>query len=277
MPSPLIAPEDLHALEGAVLLDARPFAAFATGHLRGALNADADRQLSRASQEGFDPAVGGRHPLPSLLQWRTTLGLWGIGPATPVVVYDEQSGANAAARVWWMLRAVGHADARVLDGGLPAALAAGWESTAERAEPKACGHYPAPAWLLPTADMEVVEQLAQHGAWRVLDVRSQERYEGRSEPFDPTPGHIPGALNLPYADNLDAGGRFKSAPELQTLYLQLLDGVKPDHLVVHCGSGITACHTLLALEVAGLGGAALYVGSWSQWCRSGKPIALGEA
>ena len=109
----------------------------------------------------------------------------------------------------------------------------------------------------------------------MLDVRSRERYRGDTEPFDPVAGHIPGAVNLPYTENLDPEGSFKSPEELQTLYTHLLGGLPPDHLVVHCGSGITACHTLLALEHAGLQGAALYVGSWSEWCRSGKPMATG--
>ncbi|MDE3245909.1 MAG: sulfurtransferase, partial [Acidobacteriota bacterium] len=169
----------------------------------------------------------------------------------------------------------GHETAWVLDGGLKAALDAGFELTASPSTPRPCAHYPANAWLLPTVDLDVIEKIAKHPQWRVLDVRSRERYQGLAEPLDPVAGHIPGAVNLAYGENLDAEGRFKSPEELSALYTQLLDGLRPDHLVVHCGSGITACHTLLALEHAGLPGAALYVGSWSQWCRSGKPIAKG--
>ena len=209
------------------------------------------------------------------MQWRTTLGLLGIGPETPVVIYDDQGGANSAARAWWMLKAVGHEAVQVLNGGLNAALSAGFGLTTEASPARPCAHYPAAAWLLPAVDLDVVEKLAQHREWRVLDVRSKERYRGDTEPFDPVAGHIPGAVNLPYTENLDPEGRFKSPEELRTLYTPLLGDLRPDHLVVHCGSGITACHTLLALEHAGLPGAALYVGSWSEWCRSGKPVALG--
>lgn len=276
MASPLISPEDLVNLEGAVLLDARSAEAYASGHLRGALHADPQTHLSCASALNFDAAKGGRHPLPSLMEWRTTLGLWGITPETSVVIYDDQSGANAAARAWWMLRAIGHEPVQVLDGGLQAALDAGCESTMDIPEPKACGHYPASVWLLPTVDLEVVEKLAMHPDWRILDVRSSERFVGEIEPIDPIAGHIPGAVNLPFIENLDSSGRFKSPVELRSLYAQLLGGLRPDHLVVHCGSGITACHALLALEHAGLSGAALFVGSWSEWCRNDKPIARGE-
>jgi thiosulfate/3-mercaptopyruvate sulfurtransferase len=275
MASLLISPEELADLQGAVLLDARSKTDFEAGHLPGALNVDPSVQLSAASEPYFDPSKGGRHPLPSLLQWRTTLGLLGIGPTTPVVTYDDQGGANSAARAWWMLKAVGHQDVRVLDGGFSAATGAGCGLTTEIAVPRTCAHYPAATWLLPTVNLDVVEKLAQHPAWRVLDVRSAERHRGDAEPYDPVAGHIPGAMNLPYTENLDIKGRFKPVAELRDLYAPLLGDLRSDHLVVHCGSGITACHTLLALELAGFPGAALYVGSWSEWCRSGKPIALG--
>lgn len=260
-----------------MLLDARSKTAFEAGHLRGALHADPGVHLSAASELDFDPSKGGRHPLPSLKEWRATLGLLGIGPDTPVVIYDDQGGANSAARAWWMLKAVGHQTVQVLDGGLKAALNAGCEFSTDIPIARPCAHYPAMAWLLPTVDLDVVEKLAKHPGWRVLDVRSRERYRGETEPFDPVAGHIPGAVNLHYIDNLDSEGRFRPAVELRALYTQLLGALRPDHLVVHCGSGITACHTLLALEHAGLPGAALYVGSWSEWCRSGKPVALGTA
>lgn len=277
MASPLISPTELVVLEGALLLDARSKTAFDAGHLRGALNVDPGVQLSAASAPDFDPAKGGRHPLPSLKQWRATLGLLGIGPDTEVVIYDDQAGANSAARAWWMLRALGHEAVWVLDGGLKAAVKAGFDLSPEPSRAKPCAHYPATAWLLPTVDLDVVEKLAKHPEWRVLDVRSSERYQGLRELLDPVAGHIPGAVNWPYDENLDAEGNFKSPEDLRVIYSRVLDGRRPDHLVVHCGSGITACHTLLALEHAGLSGAALYVGSWSEWCRSGNPIAKGPS
>ena len=274
----LLPPEELASLrEGIVLLDVRQDpAAYAEGHLRGARHANLNRDLSTAETLGFDPAKGGRHPLPELITFARTVGDWGIEPNTRVVVYDAAGGSNAAARCWWMLRSLGHEQVQVLDGGLPAALEAGLELTGDRPEIIPQDTYPAARWHLPTVDTAIVEKLAHHPAWEVLDVRSPERYRGEAETLDPVPGHIPGAFNLPYTTNLQEDGRFRPVEELKEMYEDLLGDLKPDHLVVHCGSGVTACHTLLALELAGLSGAALYIGSWSEWCRSGKPIAIGE-
>jgi len=275
---PLVSPESLLAsAEPVVLLDARPgAAAFAGGHLPGARHADLETALSDATAPGFDPARGGRHPLPGLARWAAQLEAWGIGPAARVVVYDAASGANAAARAWWMLRAAGHREVAVLDGGLPAALAAGFTlSTDEPPAPADAPPYPASAWRLPVTDLEGVAQRTSRPGWKVLDVRSRERWRGETEPFDPVPGRIPGTVNLPYSENLEASGRFKAPEVLRARYLQLLDGTPPEQLVVHCGSGVTACHTLLALELAGLPGASLYVGSYGEWCRSGRPLGKG--
>jgi thiosulfate/3-mercaptopyruvate sulfurtransferase len=275
---PLISPETLLATAGSVrLLDARPGAeAYASGHLEGALHADLDRRLSSASDLGFDPARGGRHPLPALAAWAAQLGAWGIGPATRVVAYDGAGGGNAACRLWWMLRAVGHVQVAVLDGGLQAAVAAGFVPTrAASPPPPAQAPYPCEAWRWPTVDLETVARLLEDPAWKVLDVRSRERWRGEVEPLDPVAGRIPGTLNLPFTENLDPTGRFKAPAALRQLYLDLLAGTRPEHLAVHCGSGVTACHTLFALELAGLGGASLYVGSYGEWCRSGRPLAKG--
>jgi thiosulfate/3-mercaptopyruvate sulfurtransferase len=276
--APLIAPEALLASPEPVrLLDARPGAeAYAAGHLAGALHADLNVDLSAASAPGFDPAHGGRHPLPALDTWRARLGAWGIGPATRVVAYDAASGGNAAARLWWMLRAVGHQRVAVLDGGLQAALAAG---APLRVDPVAAvaaeGPYPCEAWQRPTVALAEVERLGRDPGWKVLDVRSRERWRGESETLDPVAGRIPGTVNLPFGENLGPDGRFKAPAVLRARYLDLLGGTGPERLVVHCGSGVTACHTLLALELAGLHGASLYVGSFSEWCRSGKPLGRG--
>ena len=233
-----------------VILDARPRAAWDAGHLEGAIHADLETQLSAKG----DPAKGGRHPLPPVERWIAQLKEWGITPSTRVLVYDDANGANAAARVWWMLRAIGHENVEVFDrnDGIPAAddsarAAASWSDR----------------WLLPTVTIEDVDHLRNDPNWRVLDVRSRERFRGETEPIDPIAGHIPGAINLPYTDNIG-----KSPEELRAMYEELLEGVPPERLVVHCGSGVTACHTLLALDRAGLHGAALYVGSWGEWCRS---------
>jgi thiosulfate/3-mercaptopyruvate sulfurtransferase len=200
----------------------------------------------------------------------------GIGADSEVVVYDDKGGANAASRCWWMLRAVGHRRVRVLDGGWAAALAADLPTEAGAAAPVSGPPYPVPdAWLLPTANIEEVASRGDDDAWKVLDVRAAERYRGETEPLDPVAGHIPGADNLFFEDNLGPDGRFLSAEALREKYRALLGQHPPDHLIVSCGSGVTACHTLLALEAAGLSGAKLYVGSWSEWCRSDRPKAKG--
>lgn len=232
-----------------VILDARSRVAYDKGHVEGAIHADLETQLSAPG----DPAKGGRHPLPPLDQWLRQVAEWGITPSTHVVVYDDVDGANAAARVWWMLRAIGHEDVEVASSPLPVAR-----------EERATGNGQRTThWLLPTVTMEQVDRLRTDPTWRVLDVRAANRFRGETEPIDPIAGHIPGAINLPYTENIG-----KSAAELRAMYEELLQGVPPERLVVHCGSGVTACHTLVALDKAGLHGASLYVGSWSEWCRN---------
>jgi len=253
-----------------LLLDARPgAAAFARGHLPLAQHADLDRLLSLASAPGLDPAQGGRHPLPTPAQWSAQLGAWGVTRETSVVAYDDAHGANGAARLWWMLRAFGHERAALLDGDLPAGLEPGPSDPATA--PRPCPAYPGDRWLWPTVTLDQVDRLRQDPDWKILDVRARPRYQGVTEPIDPVAGHIPGAVNLPFTENLDSQGRFKAPDILREMYRALLGGTSPEHLVVHCGSGVTACHTLVALERAGLTGGALYVGSWSEWCRNPLP------
>lgn len=274
---PLVSPEALRPLLDAIrVLDARPGPeAYAAGHLEAAVHADLDPQLSTATEPGFDPANGGRHPLPSPARWAAQLGAWGIAPDTKVVVYDAAGGGNAACRAWWMLRAFGHAAVAVLDGGFGAAVAAGLPLTQAPARVAARPPYPCDRWRLPTADLAEVEARLADPAWKVLDVRSRERWRGETEPFDPVPGRIPGTVNVPYTDNLAPDGRFERPEALRRRYEAVLAGTPPERVVAHCGSGVTACQTLLALELAGLGGASLYVGSYGEWCRRGKPLGKG--
>ena len=275
---PLISPETLKKLAKSVrILDARPgLAAYTSGHLEGSLPADLNRDLSAAGDPGFNPAKGGRHPLPSPECWAARLGTWGIGPDTIVVAYDDASGGNGACRLWWMLKAFGHARVAVLDGGLQAALASGWKLEEAAPEPVSpLPPYPCDRWQLPTVDIEGVEKWLKDPNFKVLDVRSRERWRGEVEPIDPTPGRLPGTVNLPYTENLGPDGRFKTPAELKRMYIDLLQGTPPGQMAVHCGSGVTACHTLLALERGGLEGASLYVGSYSEWCRSGRPLGKG--
>jgi thiosulfate/3-mercaptopyruvate sulfurtransferase len=267
----IVSPEELarvYADPDVVLLDARA-SGYEQGHLDGARRASADEHLSAARDAGADPQRGGRHPLPSVERFAEQLGKWGIGPETRVIVYDDQFGANAAARAWWMLRAIGHERVDVLDGGIEAAIVAGVPVMTHEPHEAARPPYPATSWQWPVVDRDAVDALRNDPAWRVLDVRSGERYRGETEPIDPIAGHIPGALNLPFVENL-AHGRFKPPAALRRQYEAFLSGIPTGHLIVHCGSGVTACHTLLALEAAGLPGASLYVGSWSEWCRNAE-------
>jgi len=270
---PVISVEELRQLDSVQLFDVRSGpkarASYAEGHLSGAIFADLDTDLAAPAPH---PERGGRHPLPDSDVFAAKLGAWGLTPETEVVAYDDQGGMNAAARLWWMLRALGHHRVRVLDGGLQAAMAAGFELTQETKAPGPFAHYPAHPFGAPLADIDEVERARTDPTRLVLDVRAAARYRGEVEPIDPVAGHIPGARNLPLTENL-AEGRFKSRAELAAQYTQLLGAVKPSELIVHCGSGVTACHTLLSLERAGLGGAKLYVGSWGEWCRTDRPRA----
>lgn len=240
-------------------------------HLPGAAYVHLDRDLC-----GEKTGRNGRHPLPSREAFAATAARLGITPATQVVVYDRQ-GAMFAARVWWMLRWLGHAPVAVLDGGLTAWQAAGGPVERGVVQPQAQAAYPlsnAPSPLTRTVDVAMLH--SQLDRVVLIDARAPERYRGEVEPLDAQAGHIPGALNRPFKDNLAADGCFKPAALLRT-ELQALIGAHPDREVVHqCGSGVTACHNLLAAAVAGLDVAALYAGSWSEWSSDPtRPVARG--
>ncbi|MBX7193085.1 MAG: sulfurtransferase [Sandaracinaceae bacterium] len=254
-----------------VKVDARrAHASYLASRLAGASWVDLEVDLAHPAP---DASQGGRHPLPSPEAFARTLARLGIDTDSRVVVYDDQAGALAAARLWWMLRACGVAEVQVLDGGWAAITeaAAHGALALESGEPREAQPPSAPsprpfAW--PTVDLEVVERARLDPSWCVLDVRAADRFRGENETIDPVAGHVPGAINVPYAStNLDERGRFLSAELLRARYEAVLGARPLAHTIVHCGSGVTACHTLLALERAGLGGASLYVGSWSEWCR----------
>lgn len=242
-------------------------------HLEGALHVDLDHDLALRDH---DPASGGRHPLPDPSAFSRTLGVLGIGPSSHVVVYDDKGGANAAARFWWMLKAAGVDRVQVLDGGLEAGVTAGIPTGSRGPRPTVRSPKPFPAWSRPVADADEVAQAALDPKRLVIDVRDPSRYRGESDPFDPRPGHIPGAVNVPYATNLGPDGRFRGVADLSDTYRALLGDRSPRDVIVSCGSGVTACHTLLAMERAGLRGAKLYVGSYGEWSRSDRAIATGS-
>jgi thiosulfate/3-mercaptopyruvate sulfurtransferase len=244
---------------------------FDAGHLPGAVYAHLDRDLS-----GPVTAATGRHPLPSPAAFAATLAAWGVSPATRVVAYDQGPGAYAA-RLRWLLRASGHRRAQVLDGGLAAWQAASLPLTDAVSRP---GAVPPRAFTrfdgwLGTDDL--VASL-RDGATRLVDARPADRFAGRNETIDPVPGHIPGAVNHPFARNLGADGRFLPRAQLAEAWRATLADLSPASAVMMCGSGVTACHNLLALELAGLPGARLYAGSFSEWIRDpARAVATGEA
>jgi thiosulfate/3-mercaptopyruvate sulfurtransferase len=240
-------------------------------HIPGAIYAHLDRDLSSPVISGMT----GRHPLPSAQEAAHRIGQMGVANGLQVVAYDEAGGALAAARLWWMLRWLGFDSAAVLDGGLVK-----WRredrllrSGRETRLPAEFAVHPRPELVV---TVEQVELIRQDPAYRLIDVRTPERYRGEAEPIDSVAGHIPGALNLPYTSNLAEDKTFRSTSELRALYEPLLAGVPSENVVFYCGSGVTSVHSILALLLAGLGEARLYAGSWSEWIAPGKrPVATG--
>lgn len=242
-------------------------------HLEDAYFVDINTQLADIKSS---PADGGRHPLPTVEKFCETLENLGISPSTHVVVYDDKNGANAAARFWWMLKAVGHEKVQVLDGGLEAAIKAGFPTNDNPEKSPKKGDYKCEKWMLPIADLAKIDEVYQNPDYLIIDVRETPRYNGETEPFDKVAGHIPNAKNIPFAQNLDANGFFSSPETLREKYSEELENYNPENIIVHCGSGVTACHTLLALDYAGFEIPKLYIGSWSEWSSNDRPIATIE-
>ncbi len=242
-------------------------AAYLEAHIPGAVYAHLDRDLSA-------PVTGrnGRHPLPDVETMAATLGHLGIEAGLFVVAYDQDHGMYAS-RLWWMLRFLGHDAVAVLDGGC-----ARWERegrpTAGGREARGRRPFAAsvrPGLLVTAGDLS---RLIDQPGWRLVDARAPERFRGEVEPLDPVAGHIPGAVNAPWSENIGPDGQLRSPEDLRRRLEPVLDGVPADRAIAYCGSGVSACHTLLALERAGLHGARLYAGSWSEWCADpGRPVA----
>ncbi len=275
--SPLISVEELNQIlnnKNLVVVDARSGkdakSHYINSHIKGAVLVDLETQLAHIKENFAD---GGRHPLPSIAKFIQVLNNLGIQNSSHIVVYDDMQGANAAARFWWMMRAIGHKAVQVLDGGLQEAIKINFpmETGINRTETSA--NYTANTYTLPQVDLAEISSIHQSNEYLIIDVRSQPRFEGKEEPIDLVAGHIPGACNIPLANNLNQDGRFKSSDELRKLYGKYIGNKGLENIIVHCGSGVTACHTLLAFDIAGLGIPKLYVGSWSEWSRNGLPIA----
>jgi thiosulfate/3-mercaptopyruvate sulfurtransferase len=246
--------------------------AFREGHLPGAVYAHLERDLS-GPKRGQGAGFAGRHPLPDPAAFAATVGRLGIVPGVQVVAYDAQGGPYAA-RAWWLLRWLGHAEVAVLDGGPAAWRAAGGAFERGEAAPVAQPPYPLPSAAMAMPTVSAAGLIDEPTRWRVVDARAGERFRGEVEPLDPVAGHIPGAVNRFFKDNLGADGRFKPAAELRSAFAAL--GRGPHEVVHQCGSGVTACHNLLAMTHAGLEGSVLYPGSWSEWCADpARPVARG--
>ena len=246
--------------------------AYVKGHIPGARYADLNRDLSSPVT-----AHTGRHPLPAPDVFAARLGELGVGDDTQVVAYDDAN-SSMAARLWWMLRWLGHEAVAVLDGGFKAWIAAGGavesgEAATRTARTARFTPRVDPRAVLSTADLE---RALQAGTHLLVDARAAERFAGSVEPIDPVAGHVPGAVNHPFTANLGADGRFLPAAELERRWRERLAGKNAGQLIAMCGSGVTACHHLLSLEAAGIPGGRLYAGSWSEWIRDPRrPVARG--
>lgn len=246
-------------------------------HIAGALYAHLDHDLS--APDGAPRASGGRHPLPTRAAFARWLATAGLNAGQQVVVYDRQ-GVNYCGRLWWMLRWCGHEAVAVLDGGFQAWQAMGGalgSTPGSGPEPaRAVGSFALQPARVASVDTATLARQLGSPDTTVVDARATPRFRGEVEPLDPVAGHIPGALNRPFAHNLGPDGRFKPAPQLRAEFEQLLAGRDPASVVHHCGSGVSSVPNLLAMEVADLGGSTLYPGSWSEWCNTpGLPCTRG--
>lgn len=241
--------------------------AYAEGHVRGAYFLHVDDDLS-----GAKTGKNGRHPLPDLATFAAKIAASGVTPATQVVVYDDLGG-NFAVRLWWMLRWLGHERVALLDGGYPL-----WEKekrpTATDVPAPRQGDFKPRPHLGDVVDTPFVERFREDPSIRLVDARAPERFAGLKEPIDPVAGHIPGAVNRFWQKNLDSDGRFKPPEQLKREYAEFLGETKPAQVVHMCGSGVTACHNMFAMALAGMPQGRLYVGSWSEWVADrSRPVA----
>jgi thiosulfate/3-mercaptopyruvate sulfurtransferase len=243
--------------------------AYQAGHIPNAVFAGIDTQLS-GKKTGFN----GRHPLPPRDELVETFRGWGINSDTQIVAYDAQGG-QFASRLWWLARWLGHARVALLDGGWPKWLNDTHLSSQQLVK-RARGNFTASESMMPLATVDQVLQSLDSQDRMLLDARTAERFRGEQEPIDPVAGHIPGARNRPWQQNLNSDQTFKSARELRSEFEALLNQRTPDQITHQCGSGVTACHSVFAMELAGLPGSALYGGSWSEWIADpARPVATG--
>lgn len=244
--------------------------AYLAGHIPSARYANLNNDFSAEVTP-----LSGRHPLPDPQLLASKLSRWGVNGSKQIVVYDDSFGSMAS-RMWWVLRWLGHPSVALLDGGVQRWIRDGHPITTEIPAITPAEFIAQPdnsMWV----DANCIEEALRSDKCLIIDARSEERFSGEREALDKVAGHIPGSINYPFEDNLDMGGTYMSAQELKEAYLDLLNGVEPERVVHMCGSGVTACHSIIAMEHAGLTGTRLYPGSWSEWITDpGRPVETGE-
>lgn len=238
-------------------------------HLENAFYLDLNDDISEIPDNAEN---GGRHPLPKIKNFAKTLEKIGAKRDSHFIIYDDKNGANAAARLWWMLKSVGFQKVQVLNGGLQNAEKSGLKTTSKTPISKEGEDLELSNYHLPQKNAEEVKESSIKKDKIIIDVRETARYNGETEPIDLVAGHIPNAINIPFAINLDENGLFKSPEILKKQYSKILEDKNSEDIIVHCGSGVTACHTILAMDYAGLEIPNLYVGSWSEWSRNELPV-----
>lgn len=272
---PIISIEELLELnkENLIIVDAGSGESahknYLSEHLEGALYVDLNNDLANIPDFAKN---GGRHPLPSLEKFAEVLQNLGIDKNSHVIIYDDKNAANSASRFWWMLRAIGIEKVQVLNGGFSVAKMNKFPINSSKVEAKKVQKLQLKEWKLPKVNLKFIEKNSENADFLVIDVREKDRYDGKTEPIDEVAGHIPGAINIPFKENLNEDGTFKTPELLREKYTIFFKNIPSNRIAIHCGSGVTACHTLLALDYAGFEIPNLYVGSWSEWSRNDKKI-----
>lgn len=266
--------DDKNVLIFDVSNDKNAFEKYIDCHIKNARFVNVNIHLATKS---LDTSNGGRHPLPSIIDFKSSIEELGIENESHVVLYDRYFGSNASARFWWMIKAIGHEKVQVLNGGFQEAIKINFPlEQGENLPKKSVYKIVKDSWNNLTKAIDEVELFAKSSEHLVIDVRDKDRFDGKIEPLDLIAGHIPGAINVPFKENLDENGLFLEKELLRKKYLKVIKAFKSENIIVHCGSGVTACHTLLAMNYADLEMPNLYVGSWSEWSRSGKEVKTVE-
>jgi len=262
-----LPPENLIILDARVGKDA--YENYLINHIKGARFIDLNKDLAGTVE---NLAFGGRHPLPKIEKFSETVSILGISETSHIIIYDDKNGSNAAARAWWMLKSFGLKNIQVLDGGIQSAEKEAVEFSNGEENFQKSELIKNHQWILPLFTLEDVENELLSNTATVIDVRDAYRFRGESEPIDLVAGHIPGTINIPFSENLDEKGNFLKPEILKEKYSSFFQN-NSKKIIIHCGSGVTACHTILALSYAGFDTVGLYVGSWSEWSRrEGKAI-----